>query len=430
MKIDIVIPTMWKSKNFINSLTEYTTNEVINKIIVIDNDYKKRPKHPIFDNQKIELVNYGKNIYVNPSWNEGYYRSTTEVFGIINDDIVVDNDLFRDIAHTDFKNIDLIGVHLQGTKDNYNITDHADKEDKLFKLNVNKNEAIGGQSYAFGVCMFVKKSSYKPIPSLYQIWFGDDYLVQICENIYCLKTSRVKGEISKTLVALEKNKDISDRIVLDCVNASNHGHLKNSKNWDLVRQTVDRASMRFQTGPNDILLEELVRAKKTKSNINEHLTILNELGNECDHITEFGVMTGMSTRAFLNTDATLISYDIALHDSVKKLFDIAKEKNKNVKYIQADVLKIEIEETDLLFIDTFHVYYQLKRELELHSKKVKKYIVFHDTYTFGLTGEDRVDKKGLITAIIEFMIQNPNWKFKIHKTNNNGLTVIERIKHE
>jgi hypothetical protein len=79
-----------------------------------------------------------------------------------------------------------------------------------------------------------------------------------------------------------------------------------------------------------------------------------------------------------------------------------------------------------LFIDTLHTYNQLKQELTLHGNKAQKYIAFHDTYTFGLRGEDNVDKKGLMTAIIEFMTENPHWKFKIHKTNNNGFTVLER----
>jgi hypothetical protein len=62
----------------------------------------------------------------------------------------------------------------------------------------------------------------------------------------------------------------------------------------------------------------------------------------------------------------------------------------------------------------------------LHGNKAKKYLAFHDTYTFGLTGEVGNDRKGLMTAIIEFMIQNPHWKFKTHKTNNNGFTILER----
>ena len=99
-------------------------------------------------------------------------------------------------------------------------------------------------------------------------------------------------------------------------------------------------------------------------------------------------------------------------------------------YIKANVLDIEISETDLLFIDTLHTYSQLAKELALHSSKVKKYIVLHDTYTFGLSGEDPRDKKGLLTAVIEFLINSPNWKFKMFKTNNNGLTVLERIADE
>lgn len=79
------------------------------------------------------------------------------------------------------------------------------------------------------------------------------------------------------------------------------------------------------------------------------------------------------------------------------------------------------------FIDTLHTYDQLKQELRLHGNKAKKFIAFHDTHTFGINGEDQKDKKGLLPAIIEFMIDNPHWNFKIHKTNNNGMTVLERV---
>jgi hypothetical protein len=40
----------------------------------------------------------------------------------------------------------------------------------------------------------------------------------------------------------------------------------------------------------------------------------------------------------------------------------------------------------------------------------------------------RVGSNGLLPAIIHYMIDNPDvWRFKTHRTNNNGLTVIERI---
>jgi hypothetical protein len=43
-----------------------------------------------------------------------------------------------------------------------------------------------------------------------------------------------------------------------------------------------------------------------------------------------------------------------------------------------------------------------------------------------MAGEIGIDKRGLMPAIIEFVIANPHWGFYIHKTNNNGLTVLKR----
>jgi hypothetical protein len=180
---------------------------------------------------------------------------------------------------------------------------------------------------------------------------------------------------------------------------------------------------------NTIFEEEYVRSCGQESDINEHLPILRSLAKEVSHVTEMGVREGVSTRAFLCENVTLRCYDLYLSGEVIKLFQIAKEQRKNVEYIQADVLNVEIEETDLLFIDTWHCYDQLAQELKIHSPKVKKYIAFHDTQTYGTKSETfqgRTGSNGLLPAIIEFIIENPEWKFKIHRTNNNGLTVIER----
>lgn len=234
--INIVIPTMWREGNLTTYLEKYVSSPLIDKIIIIDNDRSKRPTSDIFNHKKIELVCYGRNIYVNPAWNEGYYRSNSDLLCILNDDIFVEEQVFNYMSDLDFSEIDLIGVHLKGSIDNYHIVDHPDKQEELIKLNVNKKQPIGGQSYAFGVCMFIKRSSYRVIPSLYQIWFGDDYLIQRCKNIYTLKTSKIKGEISKTIVAFDKESDVQKRIILDSKNAYKFNHFLNSKNWDLVKQ--------------------------------------------------------------------------------------------------------------------------------------------------------------------------------------------------
>lgn len=183
---------------------------------------------------------------------------------------------------------------------------------------------------------------------------------------------------------------------------------------------------------------EYISACKTPSDINEHLPILNILAKGCNHVTELGVRDGKSTRAFLHSGVILRSYDLYLDNNVEELFKIAKLNKYDVEYIKGDSTKIDIEETDLLFIDTWHCYDQLKKELNRHHTKVKKYIVFHDTHSFGVNGENynsgdnQISKDiennhmGILPAIIEFMIQNPEWKFHLHKKNNNGLTVIKK----
>lgn len=56
-------------------------------------------------------------------------------------------------------------------------------------------------------------------------------------------------------------------------------------------------------------------------------------------------------------------------------------------FIQASTLDIEIDETDLLFIDTQHTYAQLIAELRKHHSKVRRWIALHDTMIFGEVGD-------------------------------------------
>ena len=233
--IDIVIPTMWCDENFISYLEKYCSYQNIQKIYLIDNQKSKRPSNNILENSKIHLIAPYQNIYVNPAWNEGYYKSESDVICLLNDDVFVEEDLFDCIKDLDISNIDIIGSYLKGTVDNYHIHSEHYKNDELVKLNVNKKQPIGGQSYAFGVCMFIKRSSYKVIPSLYKIWYGDDYLIQNCENIYAIKTNKILGKISKTLNSFDKNSSIKKRIDLDTHNAYKYNHFQNVQNWSIIK---------------------------------------------------------------------------------------------------------------------------------------------------------------------------------------------------
>lgn len=189
------------------------------------------------------------------------------------------------------------------------------------------------------------------------------------------------------------------------------------------------------------------------SDINEHFPALIEYGSQCEHITEMGVRWITSTWVFLGcAPKKLISYDMYYpsnwenqldvtqrgYNKLTDVYQIAEEFGLNYQFVQANVLDIEIEETDLLFLDTWHAYKQLKAELKLHSSKVKKYLMFHDTTTYGYVDETNYEALGdewkgegigIWRAIEEFLEENKQWVLEKRFTNNNGLTILKRI-HE
>ena len=150
-----------------------------------------------------------------------------------------------------------------------------------------------------------------------------------------------------------------------------------------------------------------------------HVPMLRALASVCDHVTEMGVRTGVSTRALLAENCILRSYDIDINDYVEHLFQRARALGKDVQYIKGNTLGIDIEPTDMLFIDTEHTYQQLSQELRLHAHKVRKFLAFHDTdKPFG--GE-------LLPAIMEFLASNKDWAVRTHNIHCHGFTVLERV---
>jgi len=183
------------------------------------------------------------------------------------------------------------------------------------------------------------------------------------------------------------------------------------------------------------------------SDINEHMPTLKRYAEECETVTEMGVRWVVSTYALaIAKPKCLISIDIrhpgeeewdSRHNSGQRLNDIIEycaKNNINYSFILGDTTALTIQETDMLFIDTSHVYEQLKAELKLHGNKAKKYLVFHDTELFrfrnennpNISGKDENDKIGLWPAIHEFLIENPHWKIHEVFKNCNGLTVLKR----
>ena len=111
---------------------------------------------------------------------------------------------------------------------------------------------------------------------------------------------------------------------------------------------------------------------KTPSDINEHIPAIIKYGQECEHITEMGVRGIVSTWAWLATaPQKLIAYDLENPSKwggiIQDVYETAEAYNLDFTFIEGDVLKLEIDETDLLFLDTWHVYEQVRDEIKLHA---------------------------------------------------------------
>ena len=210
--------------------------------------------------------------------------------------------------------------------------------------------------------------------------------------------------------------------------------------------------------PKTTARREQLKRKEEKNSYDHDLhDTLYEYALQCDHVTEFGVRWVESTFSFiLAQPSTLISIDIEHpstypefngEENLRLAYECAEECEVDFTFKVGSTLGVDIDPTDLLFIDTEHSYLQLKHELKLHSSKVKKYILMHDTlahaYTDSVSHLKRSGTKsrcgnlglrgiperhGLTLCIDEFLEKNKEWEFdKRIITGQPGMTIIKRI---
>ena len=189
---------------------------------------------------------------------------------------------------------------------------------------------------------------------------------------------------------------------------------------------------------------------RTPSDINEHLQTLRQYAEQVNHITECGVRSVVSSYAFASAlvgknPNKLIQVDLDTNSAVINFGHECKNEGVNVCFYQQSDLECPLEDTELLFIDTWHIYGQLKRELDRWNKYVSKYIILHDTTVDAEYGETirngwnavnqslqsgiPIDEilKGMWPAVEEFICLHPEWVIEHRFTHNNGLTILKRI---
>ena len=187
--------------------------------------------------------------------------------------------------------------------------------------------------------------------------------------------------------------------------------------------------------------------------IYEHLPTLYKYANECESILECGVRGVVSSWAFLyglmnnNKENKKIILNDITECNIQKILEY-NNVGVTIEYKWINDLHLKLDDNvDLTFIDTWHVYGQLKRELDHFSKVTNKYIIMHDTTIDEYTSEairanlsdDQIYqqslqsgfaieeiKKGLWPAIEEFLENNTDWSLHERFKNNNGLTILKK----
>ena len=187
-------------------------------------------------------------------------------------------------------------------------------------------------------------------------------------------------------------------------------------------------------------------------NVEKHMPVLFALASGFANITELGVHSVHSSWAFaraasdgaaLGERITYRALDIARDNRVDELEAAMRQcPGVTFSFTEADDLLVDVWESNFLFIDTWHTYKQLTRELQRWPQAVSHYIALHDTVLFANHDENEAQasrrketlfdglpvRQGLKVAVQEFLESSEGLKWQVfeHYANQNGVMVLQR----
>lgn len=165
--ISVVVPTMWKYLPFLDFIKDIVTVDTVSELIIIDNAPDVTPKNDILDHKKVNMISFGKNIFVNPAWNYGVNISKSDIVCILNDDLTFDLRLFGKIV--DFMTPEIGVIGLSEGRVEYGQT-------PITTGSIDFEPFVNQSCFGFGELMFVHKKHWRDIPEGLDIGFGDNFI--------------------------------------------------------------------------------------------------------------------------------------------------------------------------------------------------------------------------------------------------------------
>ena len=178
------IPTLWRSHYLFESLQQLKDNPYVREVIIIDNDRSRAPnKREILFSKKFKIIEPDENLMVARSWNLLVESSTSNLVCLLNDDIVLNDNVFLKLQETNFDEIGIVGLKEDSIRSNPD-----------YSLPV---ELIHTQhrTHSFGCCMFFNKKNYVPIPETLRVFFTDDWIFVNCRDIIKKNNYVIQGFI-------------------------------------------------------------------------------------------------------------------------------------------------------------------------------------------------------------------------------------------
>ena len=170
----VIIPTLWKSDKIKPLIQSLIDCELVNDIFIISNE-----RNPIEDEynhvKKVFVYSAKENFYVNYSWNWGVNCALMKNIAILNDDILIDTNVFS-FLNDKLEDCGVIGMCFEN---------YALKQ----SVSMNLTDVVE-RPYGFGCAMFIHKSNYVDIPFELKIACGDDYLITVSYTHLTLPTNR------------------------------------------------------------------------------------------------------------------------------------------------------------------------------------------------------------------------------------------------
>lgn len=165
--ITVVVPTMWRYAPFLDFVSYLCKLPVVAEVIIINNCTECTPVHTVLADSKITMVDFGKNIFVNPAWNYGVTASKTEIVCILNDDLIFDIRLLYKVDEFYTPDMGVLGI-------SNGVIEYGQTPVVAGEITF---EPFRGQAcYGFGNLMFVNKSAWCDIPEGLNIFFGDNFI--------------------------------------------------------------------------------------------------------------------------------------------------------------------------------------------------------------------------------------------------------------